>query len=27
MCGKSIGLGFLLTLAVSYLVGILTPAG
>ncbi len=27
LCGKSIGLGFLLTLAVSYLVGIITPAG
>jgi len=26
-CGKSIGLGFLLTLAVSYLIGIITPAG
>jgi len=26
-CGKSIGLGFLLTLAVSILVGIITPAG
>jgi uncharacterized hydrophobic protein (TIGR00271 family) len=27
LCGKSIGLGFLLTLAVSYLIGIITPAG
>ncbi len=27
VCGKSIGLGFLLTLAVSYMIGILTPAG
>ncbi len=26
-CGKSIGLGFLLTLAVSYLIGIITPTG
>jgi uncharacterized hydrophobic protein (TIGR00271 family) len=26
-CGKSIGLGFLLTLAVSFLIGIITPAG
>ena len=27
LCGKSIGLGFLLTLAVSYLIGITTPSG
>ncbi|MDH3772339.1 MAG: DUF389 domain-containing protein, partial [Nitrospirota bacterium] len=27
LCGKSIGLGFLLTLGVSYLIGIITPAG
>jgi uncharacterized hydrophobic protein (TIGR00271 family) len=27
LCGKSIGLGFLLTFGVSYLIGILTPAG
>jgi uncharacterized hydrophobic protein (TIGR00271 family) len=27
LCGKSIGLGFLLTLAVSSMIGILTPAG
>jgi uncharacterized hydrophobic protein (TIGR00271 family) len=27
LCGKSIALGFLLTLAVSYLIGIITPAG
>jgi uncharacterized hydrophobic protein (TIGR00271 family) len=27
ICGKSIGLGFLLTLAVSYTVGIITPSG
>ncbi len=26
-CGKSIGLGFLLTLAVSFLIGIITPSG
>jgi len=26
-CGQSIGLGFLLTLAVSFLVGVVTPAG
>jgi uncharacterized hydrophobic protein (TIGR00271 family) len=26
-CGKSIGLGFLLTLLVSYLIGIMTPSG
>ncbi len=26
-CGKSIGLGFLLTLAVSYLIGLITPSG
>jgi uncharacterized hydrophobic protein (TIGR00271 family) len=26
-CGKSIGLGFLLTLTVSFLIGIITPAG
>jgi uncharacterized hydrophobic protein (TIGR00271 family) len=27
LCGKAIGLGFLLTLAVSYLIGIITPSG
>ena len=27
LCGKSIGLGFLLTLAVSLLIGIITPSG
>ena len=27
LCGKSIGLGFLLTLAVSFLIGIFTPSG
>ena len=27
LCGKSIGLGFLLTLAVSFLIGIITPTG
>jgi uncharacterized hydrophobic protein (TIGR00271 family) len=27
LCGKSIGLGFLLTLAVSYLIGIIIPTG
>ncbi|MGI9321588.1 MAG: DUF389 domain-containing protein, partial [Thiogranum sp.] len=27
LCGKSIGLGFLLTLTVSFLIGIITPAG
>jgi uncharacterized hydrophobic protein (TIGR00271 family) len=27
LCGKSIGLGFLLTLGVSYLIGIITPSG
>ena len=27
ICGKSIGLGFLLTLAVSFLIGIITPSG
>ena len=27
LCGKSIGLGFLLTLAVSFLVGVITPTG
>ena len=27
LCGKSIALGFLLTLAVSFLIGIITPAG
>jgi uncharacterized hydrophobic protein (TIGR00271 family) len=27
LCGKSIGLGFLLTLAVSYMIGIITPSG
>jgi uncharacterized hydrophobic protein (TIGR00271 family) len=26
-CGKSIGLGFLLTFAISYVIGIITPAG
>jgi uncharacterized hydrophobic protein (TIGR00271 family) len=26
-CGKSIGLGFLLTLAVSFLIGVITPSG
>ena len=27
LCGKSIGLGFLLTLGVSYLIGFITPSG
>jgi uncharacterized hydrophobic protein (TIGR00271 family) len=27
LCGKSIGLGFLLTLAVSFLTGVITPSG